>query len=257
MNGLRHIAEPSIQYVYVPNPSEAPSRLPQFDYEVPTYRLLPIEYPDYNAIDSIDSQNALRFELYNRLQTKRGEEIDHLLAWGLATDWRLDPRPGQATMADLYSDLDFKPRRWIAFSSEVRYDLESARLRLASHRLTFRPNDTWSLSVGQRYLRDEPSLGADYAIGNNLVYGRIFYKLNENWAFSVAEHFEARNGLLQEQYYTVYRDFRSWTGALTFRLREQRNGEEDFSVAAMFSLKAFPRFNLGQDSDNPASLLGY
>ncbi len=257
MNGLRHIAEPSIQYVYVPNPSEAPARLPQFDYEVPTYRLLPIEYPDYNAIDSIDSQNALRFELYNRLQTKRGEEIDHLLAWGLATDWRLNPRPGQATMADLYSDLDFKPRTWITLSSEVRYDLEIGRLRLASHRLTLRPNDTWSLSLGQRYLRDEPSLGADYAIGNNLIYGRIFYKLNENWAFSVAEHFEARNGLLQEQYYTVYRDFRSWTGALTFRLREQQDGEEDFSVAAMFSLKAFPRFNLGQDSDNPGSLLGY
>jgi hypothetical protein len=62
--------------------------------------------------------------------------------------------------------------------------------------------------------------------------------------------------VLEEQYYTIYRDFRSWTGALTFRLRENRNGPDDFAVAFTFNLKAFPRFKLGQDRDTPGFLLG-
>ena len=71
IDGLRHIFQPSINYVYVPRPSVAPQELPQFDTELPSTRLLPIEFPDYNAIDSIDAQNVLRLSLHNKLQTKR------------------------------------------------------------------------------------------------------------------------------------------------------------------------------------------
>src|SRR6266568_743224 len=68
MDGLRHIIEPSVNYVFVPAPNHRTNELPQFDYELPSLRLLPVEYPDYNAIDSIDSQNVIRFGLHNKLQ---------------------------------------------------------------------------------------------------------------------------------------------------------------------------------------------
>ena len=68
--------------------------------------------------------------------------------------------------------------------------------------------------------------------------------------------FEARDGILEEQYYTVYRDFRSWTAALTFRVRENRIGPTDYGVAVTFSLKAIPRFKLGDDRNKPTLLLG-
>src|SRR5207247_9015260 len=67
MDGLRHIIEPSLNYVFVPSPTRSTNELPQFDYELPSLRLLPIEFPDYNAIDSIDSQNVLRLGLRNKL----------------------------------------------------------------------------------------------------------------------------------------------------------------------------------------------
>ena len=51
--------------------------------------------------------------------------------------------------------------------------------------------------------------------------------------------------VLEEQDYTVYRDFRSWTGALTFRVRHDANQPTDYSVAFTFSFKAYPRFPLG------------
>src|SRR5204863_8768089 len=101
LDGLRHIIEPSVNYVYVPRPNVRPPVLPQFDYELPSLRLLPIEYPEYNSIDSIDSQNVIRFGLRNRFQTKRDGQVQDLIDWQLFTDWRLKPNTNQETFADL------------------------------------------------------------------------------------------------------------------------------------------------------------
>lgn len=255
VDGLRHILQPSVNYVYVPSPDKAPRQLPQFDSELPTLRLLPIEYPDYNAIDSVDSQNVVRFALRNKVQTRRKERgSDNLVNWALYTDWRLHPRPGQSTFADFFSDLDFKPRSWLTFNSEVRYDLSTERWREANHTATILPGDRWSWTLGHRYLRDGLST---YGLGNNLILSSYYYRLNHNWAVRLSHHFEARDGTMEEQYYTLYRDFRSWTGGLTLRLRDSRGERpEDVTVAVTFSLKAFPRYKVGKDRDEPSLLLG-
>jgi hypothetical protein len=39
-------------------------------------------------------------------------------------------------------------------------------------------------------------------------------------------------------------------------LRENRIGPQDWTIAVTFSLKAFPRFLLGEDRANPSMLLG-
>ncbi|MCU0782732.1 MAG: LPS assembly protein LptD [Verrucomicrobia bacterium] len=258
VQGLRHIVEPSVNYVYVPQPHPGPPQLPQFDYELPSLRLLPIEYPDYNAIDSIDSQNVIRFGLRNRLQTKRGGRVENLLSWDVYTDWRLRTRTNQTTFADLYSDLIFRPRSWITLESQTRYDIDRGVFRLAFHNLTLQPNDNWSWGLGHWYLRDDfsPSLTA-LGQGNNLIRSTLFYRLNENWALRASQHFEARTGRMEEQFYTLYRDFRSWTGALTFRVRDNSTGSDDYTVAFTFSLKAMPRYGLGGDAVRPEQLLGY
>ncbi len=264
VNGLRHILEPSINYVFVPDPDDRPRSLPQFDSELPSSRLLPIDFPDYNSIDSIDSQQTFRFGLRNKLQTKREGRIDNLLNWAVYTDWRLMPHhsikttsgalvtPGQHTLSDIYSDLDFKPRSWVTFSSETRYSTHLGKFREANHTLTIQPGEDWSLALGHRYRIDTPELGH----GNDLISGTIYYRLNENWGVRISEHFEARDSVLEYQYYTIYRDFRSWTGALTFRVRDDRVGPTDYSVAFTFSLKAFPRYGVGDDTVKPSKLIG-
>ena len=90
-----------------------------------------------------------------------------------------------------------------------------------------------------------------------MITSSLYYRLNENWGARVSHHFEARDGTLEEQYYTIYRDLRSWTAALTFRVRDSRTGVNDFTVGFTISLKAFPRFGVGQDRSAPAVLLGY
>ena len=68
---------------------------------------------------------------------------------------------------------------------------------------------------------------------------------------------DATSGTMQEQDYTIYRDLRSWTAALTFRALDNLTTGREYGVAISFSLKAFPRFGVGQDSVNVSPLIGY
>lgn len=257
VNGIRHIIQPSANYVFVPDPTRAPPQLPQFDYELPSLRLLPIDFPDYTAIDSIDSQNVIRWGLRNKLQTKRDGQVVNLVNWDIYTDWRLKPRPDQTSFSDVYSDLTLRPRSWLLFESLTRYDLDRRDWRMAFHTLTFQPNTIWSWRIGHYYLRDDLRLSPTaLGLGNSTVSSTLMYRLNENWGLRASHYFEGRTGKLQEQSYTVYRDLRSWTAALTFLVRDNPLGPEDYTVAFTFSLKAFPHFGLGADTGGPYSLLG-
>jgi lipopolysaccharide assembly outer membrane protein LptD (OstA) len=254
LDGLRHIFQPSINYVYVPQPSVLPSQLPQFDYELTnSLRLLPIDFPDYNSIDSINSENTIRYGLNNRLQTKRNGEIEDLVDWSLYMDWNLHPRSDQSTFSDIYSELTLKPRSWVSFSSGTRYSIKTGEFNLAQHNLTLQPNNTWSWSIGHLFLRSGPIFGT----GDNVVTSTFFYRLNENWGTRLAHYFDASTGTLEEQDYTVYRDLRSWTAALTFRALNNLANGKDYTVAFTFSFKSFPRYQVGADSARAAQLVGY
>lgn len=252
VDGLRHIIEPSLNYVFVPEPNVRPNRLPQFDTEIPSLSLLPIDYPDYNQIDSIDSQNVIRMGLRNRIQTKRDGQVVNLVQSALVTDLRLDPNDQQTRLSDIYSSLEFMPRNWVTLRSELRYNDRQHQLNAANHSILLSPNDVWSVRLGQRYFRENLDFGPNSE--NNTFYDSFYYKFNENWGFRMSHHFEARDGKMEDQLYTIYRDFRSWTGGLTFRLRDYRESEDDFSVSFVISFKTFAIRSLGSDQ-NKSSLL--
>jgi lipopolysaccharide assembly outer membrane protein LptD (OstA) len=258
IDGIRHIIEPSLNYVYLPRPTSAGTNtIPQFDYEVPSLRLLPIDFPDYNSIDSIDSENVLRMGLHNRIQTKREGQIVNVVDWDLYTDWRIQRNEGQSVLSDLFSDLTLRPKSWLTFESVIRYDVEDGFFRLSLTTLTFKPGESWSWTLGQFYVRDDLTLSPTaLGEGDNLFFSSFYYKFNENWGARLSHRFEAVTGKLEEQEYTIYRDLRSWTAALTFRVNENISGHRDFGVGFTFSLKALPRFGLGADAVHPSILLG-
>lgn len=256
LNGLRHIIEPTLNYAYVPQPNRRPNQIPQFDYETASLRLLPVEFPDYNSIDSIESQNVLRLALRNRLQTKRDGTIDNILSWELFTDWRLDTHDDQTTFSDIYSALILKPRTWLTFESENRFDIDNSQFNLARETLTVQAGSTWSWGITYFYLRDDlRAAPTAWGLGNNVINSALFYRLDENWALRAAHYIDLRRGRLQEHSYAVYRDLRSWTAAVVFRFREDIYGRSDFGIALTLSLKASPRFGLGTDTVSPFSWL--
>jgi lipopolysaccharide assembly outer membrane protein LptD (OstA) len=258
VDGARHIIEPSVNFVYVPDPSVEPNELPQFDYQLPSLRQLPIEFPEYNSIDSIDSQETMRFGLRNKIQTKRAGQIEDLLNWDMSLDWHLKPNQNERSFGDLYSDLMLRPRSWLSLQSQMRYNINGENLRMSLHTLTIQPNTRWSWTLGQFYLRDDFRTTIPTALGqgNNLFTSAFFFRLDENWGFRATQHFDVRSGRMQEQLYTVYRDLRSWTVALTAGVLNNSSGPTDFTVAFTFSFKAMPRYGLGQDTVRSHSLLG-
>ena len=249
-DGLRHIIQPSFNYVYVPQPNYAgTNELPQFDYELPSLRLLPIDFPDYNNLDSIDSQNVVRLGLHNKLQTKREGKIVNLVDWDLYTDWRIQPNAQQNNFSDLYSDLTLNPRSWLSFQSQLRYDVQDGLWRMSHTTLTFQPHKSWKWIVGQTYLHDDfSSSPTALGPGESVFTSSILFRLNENWGLRASHYFDANTGDLREQDYAIYRDLRSWTAALTFRFRNSPGSQEDFTVALTFWLKAYPQSGRGPEA---------
>jgi len=254
--GLRHIIEPELDYVYIPSAS---SHVPLFDYQAPSLRLQPIDFPDDNSIDSIQHENVLRLMLRNKLQTKRRDGIEDLVNWAVYTDWNIS-RGTNHNFADLFSDLDFRPRSWITFNSSTRYDMADTRWREAIERVFIQPATDWSLSVGYYYLmNNDPefqTLPGQSLPGHSLIDFSLYYRMNENWSAHVAERFEAQSGTMQEQIYSLHRDLRSWTAALTLRINQTVGQPTDVTVGLTLSMKAFPRFKLNGDADHPQQFLG-
>jgi lipopolysaccharide assembly outer membrane protein LptD (OstA) len=258
IDGLRHLLEPSINYVYIPEPNVRPHEVPRFDAEYPSLRLLPIDFPDYNSIDSIDAQNATRLGVRNRFQTKRNGQVANVLDWSLYTDLRIDPRADQTRFSDVYSDVLLMPQSWLRLESFTRYDTDAGQWRMSYNAVTLQPNDRWEWSVGHFYLRNDfTGLPTELGEGNDLITSVLYFKLNENWGFRTAHRYDVRNDFMQEQAYSIYRDMRSWTAALTLRYRETLDRRDDLTVAFTFSLKAFPRRGLGYDTIRPYTLWGY
>jgi lipopolysaccharide assembly outer membrane protein LptD (OstA) len=255
LHELRHIIEPEFDYAYIPFAS---THVPQFDYQLPSLRLLPIDFPDYNSIDSIQNENVLRLMLRNKFQTKRRGEIEDFVNWAVYTDWNLNPGTNHS-FVDLYNDMSFRPRSWITFNAATRYDLADARWREAIERVFIQPNTALSLSAGYYYLENNDPEFQSYPgqsiPGHNLIDFSLYYRINENWGAHIAERFEAQNGTMQEQLYSIYRDLRSWTAALTFRVSQGAGQPTDFTVGVTLSLKAFPRYKLNSDNDRPTRLL--
>ena len=249
VDGLRHIVEPSVNYAYIPRPNATGTNaLPQFDYELPSLRLLPIDFPGYNSIDSIDSQNVVRLGVHNKLQTKREGQLVNLADWNVYTDWRLQPNAQQTTFADLYSDLTIRPRSWLTVDSLLRYDIQDGHMRMSVTTVSLHPKKSWSWTVGQVYLRDDlsPSPTA-LGPGNNIFTSSLLFRFNENWGLRASQYYNALTGTLQQHDYSIYRDMRSWTGALTFLIRNNPGVPQDFTVAFTFWFKAYPRSGSGPE----------
>jgi hypothetical protein len=143
--------------------------------------------------------------------------------------------------------------------SLTRFNTDLGEYRLSFHNLTLRPNDVWSWGIGHLYVRDDFGTSPTVLLaGNSFLTSTLFLRVDDNWGFRAQHQFEVSESWLQQQTYSIYRDLRNWTAALSFRIRDPHNNEgKDYSVAFTFSLKAAPRLGVGSDAVHPTQLLGY
>ncbi len=263
LDGLRHVVQPYVNYSYLE--SNQPSNFPSVDRLSPTTRPRSIDPAFFTAVDDMRSWNVARLGMRNILQTRRDYQTQSDGGYGYAnaSDTQTFAWAGLNTYVDvfaqdpefsrnisnLYNELFWNPVPWMSLWSDTQIPLTGAvgSFTEINHGVTFMPRrDLW-FTLGHQYVSDHPTF-AD----SSLVFSRVYARLTDNWGLSMNHIFEADDGTMEFQSYSVSRDLSSWVASLGTMIRDNRNGLQDFGILLSLTLKDFPRLSLPLDIDpNP------
>ena len=243
IDGIRHVFEPFFDSSFAPSPTVSPNQIRGFDDRLYSTQLQPLDWTDYNSIDSIDKQAVVRFGAFNNIQTKRDGVNYDLLSIKTYADADFDHNFSAATpndtLSDVFNDVRFYPTPQVQLRSLSAIDINGDGYNEIDNTLIWTPIPSFQITVGDSYI-DHSQI---FPNSNDATLG-FFYRLNEHWQFETQHQFEATNGRLQLQQYTIYRDLDAWKLALTYSDGEVENGKGDQTVYFTLTLKAFPKYNL-------------
>ncbi len=257
LDGLRHVVQPYLNgsYVYT---NQNPDEILQFDRYTRSTQLPPIDFPQFNAIDSLDNWSLVRLGVRNSLQTRRD---NYTINW-FTLDTFFDvygerPDYGNAsalsdtgTFSNVYNRLRFTPLPWVSLRVDSQIPLLDSGFTEVNSSLSFLLNENVSLSIGNRYLNKNLQFP-----NSNLGSLGGYLRINDNWAFSFAEQYEFSENLLQGQTYTIHRDLSSWVASLGVAIGDNGNGKYQYGVILNFTLKDLPGVRLPVSLD-PSTLIG-
>ena len=257
LDGLRHVVQPYLNASYVYT-NETPEQILQFDRYTRSTQLPPIDFPQFNAIDSLDNWSLVRLGVRNSLQTRRDNNTVNWLTLDTFFDAYSDrPTYGNAsalsdtgTFSNVYNRLRFAPLPWVSLRVDSQLPLLDSGFSEVNSSLSFLLNQNVSLSVGQRYL----SGNLQFPDSNYVTLGG-YLRINDNWAFSFAEQYEFSDSTLQGQTYTIHRDLSSWVASIGVAISDNRTGKSEYGVILAFTLKDLPSVRLPVSLD-PSSLVG-
>ena len=113
------------------------------------------------------------------------------------------------------------------------------------------PSKNTSWDIGHQYINDHPFFG-----DSSRVFSRIYGRLTDNYGLNMIHVFEADDGILEFQSYSLTRDLSSWVASLGVMARDNRNGVSDYGILLSFTLKDFPQLNFNFDIDPNQSTRG-
>ncbi|HYF36237.1 MAG TPA: LPS assembly protein LptD, partial [Prosthecobacter sp.] len=264
LDGLRHIFQPYVNYSYLD--ADQPLGLPLIDRLSPTSRPRSIDVPLFTAIDDLKSWNITRVGMRNYLQTRRdytsyagGNFLSATLdetqtyTWaGLNTyvDVFVNDPEFNRNVSNLYNELFFRPVPWINFWMDWQLPIDSGPGSFSelNQGITFMPVQNLHLTLGHQYVDGSP-----YFRDSNLIFSRVYARLNDNWGFAMNHIFEMDDGTMEFQSYSVTRDLTSWIASLGLMFRDNRGGPDDNGIIFSLTLKDFPQVNIPLDIDpNPS-----
>lgn len=241
INGLRHMAEPYLNYVYIPTPSEDKEHLLFFD-----------------EVDRIDRVNLLRLGFRQRLQTRRGGAAYTFFRLENYYDVHLDPKDGQGSVGDLGNVAEFLPADYFTLQGKALLSGETGEIEIFSGGMTLGTPKTPQATVS--YLqRNEFTSRYAYSMGSDLT--QLFavntipqtYEPQKfvtlNLSTPVGEHTKLEAGYawdlierrLAYQHYGVTHEFRCWI--VTVGVSEDNNNVRSLYLGV--ALRQIPSLKLG------------
>lgn len=265
INGLRHVFQPYVNLSYLDASMDA--GLPAIDRLSPTTRPRSIDVPLFTAVDSLRSWNVTRVGFRNLLQTKRdyitssgfgrfietpegGDAQTYTLA-GMNTFvdvFAKDPEFGR-DVSNVYNELFWRPVPWITFRSDIQIPITSGLGSFSefNNAIVWMPSRYSSIELGHQFISDHP-----FFQDSSLLYTRFFARFSDNYGFNMNHIYEADDGTLEYQSYSLYRDLSSWIASIGIMARDNRTGASEMGILLSFTLKDFPQASFDLDLDpNP------
>ncbi len=255
LDGLRHVVQPYLNFSYNYS-GEDPAGILQFDRLNPSTELPPIDFPQFNSVDSIDTWTILRLGMRNRLQTRRNGNTLNWLELDTFFDVNLD-RPDfggsftsdEGNFSNVINRLRWVPLPWMYMTLDAQLPIFDRGFTQVNTSLGLMVNSSIQVNIGHRYISDSASF-TDSSLLNLGGYVRI----NDHWGVSIRELFELQDNILETQRYELHRDLSSWIASLGFVVRDNR-GVNDYGLVLTFTLKDIPGVRLPVSLD-PDDLTG-
>ena len=239
LDGLRHVVQPYINYSGVYNMGPSPSDIYQFDRVVESTQLLPLNFPQFTAVDSIDTWNIVRLGVRQRLQTRRDNKTFQWFSLDTFMDVNMLNPYSQGAVSNLYNVFAFNPVPWAGLSVASQLPLTNQGYTEVSASLNFMPTRDWSFGIGDQYINGNP-----FFTNNNQFSFTSYWRMNDHWAFSIYEQYEFVSQVLQYQRYMVHRDLSNWIASIGVDARNNQGGSPQLGVLLVMTLKNAPQLTL-------------
>jgi lipopolysaccharide assembly outer membrane protein LptD (OstA) len=239
LDGLRHVIQPYMNYSLVYNFGPGPDEILQFDRVVPSTQLLPLDFPQFTAIDSIDTWNILRLGMRNRLQTRRDQDTYQWLTLDTFMDVNFDNPYSDSDVSNVFNLLSFRPVNWFTINIESQLPVVSEGFTEVNTGFSIMPTRDLRFGLGHRYID-----GNEFFADNSQINFSAYWRINENWGFSIYEQYEYVSNVLQYQRYMIHRDLSSWVASLGAQIRDNQGGDQEMGVLFVLTLKDAPQVTL-------------
>ncbi len=254
LDGVLHTNQPYVNFSYVENLGDSRDQILQFDRVVPSTEPLPLDFPQFVAIDSIDDWSIVRLGSRNRFTTRRGDSnwewfvIDSFFDINF-NDPYLDN--GAGDVSNVVNRIEFKPLPWASFRMDAQTPITDDGFTDINTSILFMPMRDLLLQFSNRYIEDNPF----FQDSNQLsAYG--YYQVNPHWGVSAQGTYEAEDNLLLFQRYSVHRDLSAWIMSFGGEVRENRGGDTEYGLVLTMSLKDAPQISLPLAYDPATTPLG-
>ncbi len=249
LDRLQHVVEPYINFAFVQDLNNQ-TRVPlPADRLQPTTALNPIDFPQFTAIDSIQSATVARIGVRQRFQTKRDALTFNWLE--LDSYFQRDFRnPYTFTRySNFFQSIRFRPVPWMALSCYAQFPIDRYGFTEVNSAVRFMPTSNFEFEIGQRFLNKNP-----YFPDSSQVTYRVYYRIGENWAIGAGGRYEFDDRTLETQSYTIYRDLTSFVGSISAIVNNNR-GVKESGFLITFTLKDLPRVTQSlNNSPAPSSI---
>ncbi len=248
LDGLRHVMQPYMNYSLVYNFGDAPDKILPFDRVVPSTQLLPLEFPQFTAIDSIDTWNILRLGMRNSLQTRRDQDTLQWFTLDTFFDANFDNPYSNADVSNIFNVIRFRPLNWFGVDIASQLPMVSEGFTEVNTNLNFMPSRSFSFTIGHRYID-----GNEFFADDSQFDFSAYWRVNEHWAVSFYEQYEFVSNVLQYQRYMIHRDLSAWVASFGAQVRDNEGGDTDMGVLFVLTLKDAPQVTLPLAFDQATS----